>query len=65
MKDTKRIDEEIKRILGQITLLNGRIYRLEQLKMQTCMDCKDKYCIHAGTADDIVCQSHSVYGGRR
>lgn len=58
MKDTKRIDEEI-------TSLQKKIDALELLKQQSCMDCEDKYCNNAGIKDDLICQSHSVYGGRR
>lgn len=62
MKDTKRIDEEIERIKRQISLMNLRINRLEQLKLKSCIDCEDEYCEHAGNAKDSICQSHSVYG---
>lgn len=55
MKDTKRIDEEI-------AIFQEEIDRLEILKLKSCMDCEDKYCKHAGVKDDLVCQSHSVYG---
>ena len=55
MKNTQRIDEEVARLQKEID-------RLETLKLQSCMDCEDKYCKHAGVKDDLVCQSHSVYG---
>ena len=55
MKDTHRIDEEI-------AILQKEIDRLEKLKLYSCMDCEDKYCKHAGIEDNLICQSHSVYG---
>ena len=55
MKDTHRIDEEI-------AILQKEIDGLEKLKLYSCMDCEDKYCKYAGIKDDLVCQSHSVYG---
>lgn len=55
MKDTQRIDEEIQS-------LKKRIERLNKLKLESCITCKDSKCAHSGTNEDAVCQSHTVYG---
>lgn len=55
MKDTQRIDEEIQS-------LEKRIERLNKLKLESCITCKDPKCAHSGTNEDAVCQSHTVYG---
>ena len=55
MKDTRRIDEEI-------ASLNKKINQLEALKLKRCINCEDEYCMHAGTINNGVCQSHTLYG---
>ena len=61
-KDTQRIDEEIERIETNIQCQKNRITRLETLKSESCIDCTDSKCVHAGAATDAVCQSHTLYG---
>ena len=61
-KDTQRIDEEIDGIESNILYLRTRRTRLEALKTESCIDCTDSKCVHAGKTTDAVCQSHTLYG---